>query len=198
LFSLTRESDKLEEQREKEASKIVTYTAVEKTLNEISNQMGLAVIPHIDQATLIQQDCGRTITENNETVNKLCKEVVQVFVADVTKAVDKQFQTALQTIRNEADYLSKEIRKRNSQSAGAGSRWEGRAHEGGSWSSQDYRTKKRHTPSPYSRRPASNERSSEIMKDLEAKIERQVQALINLAQENEKVRHFESIDLTSQ
>ena len=179
----------------------MTYTAVEKTLNEISNQMGLAVIPQIDQSTLIQQDCKKIIADNNETVNKLCKEVVQVFVADVTNAVDKQLQTALQNIRNEADYLSKEMRGRNS--AGVGFRWEEQAQAGSSWSSQDfekgaYRTKKRrmHTQSPYSRRSASKEghsMSSEIMKELEAKIERQAQALINLAQENEKVRHFESI-----
>ena len=202
-FRLTRESDILGEQQKQEASKIVTYTAVEKTLNEISNQMGLAVIPQIDQSTLIQQDCRKIIAENNEMVNKLCKEVVQVFVADVTNAVDEQLQTALQNMRNDADHLSKEMRRRNSQSAGVGSRWEGRAQAGSSWSSQDfekgaYRTKKRrmHTPSPYSRRSASKEghsMSSEIMKELEAKIERQAQALINLAQENEKVRHFESI-----
>lgn len=178
----------------------MTYTAVEKTLNEISNQMGLTVIPRIDQSTQIQQNCRKIITENNETVNRLCKEVVQVFVADVTNAVDKHFQNTLQNIRNEADYLSKELRRRNYPSAGVGSRWEGRPQAGSSWS-QDFdkgacRTKKRrmHTPSPYPRRSPSKEgpsMSSDTMRELEAKIERQAQALINLAQENEKVRYLE-------
>jgi hypothetical protein len=185
---------------------MVTYTAVEKTLSEISNQMGLVVIPQIDQSTLIQQDCKKTISKNNETVNKLCKDVVQVFVADVTNAVDRKLETALQDIRKEADYLTRDIRKRSSQSAGIGSRWEGWAQAGSSWSSKGFDkdahgTKKRRmrTPSSYSKRSASKEGPfgpSEIMKELEAKIERQAQALINLAQENEKVRHLESIRIS--
>lgn len=200
MLRLTRESDILSEKQKKEESKTATYTAVEKTLNGISNEMGLAVTPRIDQSTLIQQNCRKTITENNETVNGLCKEVAQVFVADITNVVDKQVQAALQSIRNEADYLSKELRKRNYPSAGVGSRWEGQPQARGTWS-QDfdkgvYRTKKRrvYTPSPYPRRSASKEgqsMSSDIMRELEAKIERQAQALINLAQENEKVRYLQ-------
>jgi hypothetical protein len=169
---------------------MTTYAAVERTLNEISNQMGLAVTPQIDQSTLIQQDCKQAIKENNETVKRLCKEVVQFFVADVTNAVDKRLQTSLQNIRNEADKSVREIQRRNSRSW-----WEGQAQPmGGSWSSQDFvgRTKKRRmrSPSPYPpRRSASREGhlSSDFMRELEGKIERQARSLFNLAKENEQV-----------
>ena len=206
MFRLTRESDILAEQQKKEESKLATYAAVEKTLNEISSQMGLAVMPQVDQSTLRQQDCKKTIAENNETVNRLCKEVVQHFLVAVNGAVDKHLHTALQKIRDEADHVSKDIQKRNSQSGGDASRWEGIQR---SRMSQDldkgaFRTKKRrmYTPSPYPqrRRSASKERfvmstqtSSQIMKELEAKVERQAQALINLEKENDKVRHPEKI-----
>lgn len=197
MFRLTRESEILGEQQKRESSKITTYTAVERTLNEISNQMGLAVMPQIDQSTLIQQDCRKMIAENQETVNRLCKDVVRHFVADVTSAVDTHVHIALQRIRNEVNNSSKEIRCRNSQSGGVAPGWEGHAQV--RRSSEDFdrgagRTKKRRvrTPSPYSpRRSASSKEehfmSSEGMRELTVKIERQAQALINLAKENEQV-----------
>ncbi|KAJ7582735.1 hypothetical protein C8J56DRAFT_1098621 [Mycena floridula] len=85
--------------------RIKTYTDISSTLQKISASAGAAVGPTLNEMTIKKEQAKKRAQLNYAALEDVWEQIFEIFISEVADAIDRTLETALETMKDEAERL---------------------------------------------------------------------------------------------